>query len=105
MLPLDFWVFLVVFSLGGHDIDTYRTVSVGGGAFELCLPSLGSFLTKLTLRSQLLGQPNRMTKVRTLAERDDLEHDKVPDLSSSLSRSGSVGVGRPNSMLSRLPEF
>ena len=78
---------------------------VGGGAFELCLPSLGSFLTKLTLRSQLLGQPNRTTKVRTLAERDDLEHDKVPDLSSSLSRSGSVGVGRPMIMLSRLPEF
>jgi hypothetical protein len=31
---------LFVFSLGGHT-DTYRTVSAGRGAFELCLPSLG----------------------------------------------------------------
>jgi len=37
----EFWpIVLVVFSLGGHT-DTYRTVSVGRGAFELCLPSLG----------------------------------------------------------------
>ena len=39
----EFWlVILFVLSLGGHT-DTYRTVSVGLGAFELCLPSLGSF--------------------------------------------------------------
>jgi len=33
------------------------------GAFELCLPSLGFFITKLTLRTQLLGQRHRMIKV------------------------------------------
>ena len=65
VIVLDFWVVLFVFSLSGHDTDTYRTVSVGGGAFELCLPSLGFFLTKLTLRSQLLGQACRMTKAQT----------------------------------------
>ena len=31
-----------------------------GGAFELCLPSLGFFFTKLTLRCLLLGLPDRM---------------------------------------------
>jgi len=46
----DLWpIVLLVFSLGGHT-DTYRTVAVGLGAFELCLPSLGFFFTKLTLR-------------------------------------------------------
>ena len=46
----DLWpIVLLVFSLGGHT-DTYRTVSAGLGAFELCLPSLGFFFTKLTLR-------------------------------------------------------
>ena len=63
MLSFDFWVLSIVFSLGGHDKDTYRTVSVGHGAFELCLPSLGFFFTKLTLRYELLGQRHRMTKV------------------------------------------
>ena len=53
-----------MFSLGWH-VNTYRAVAVGGGAFELCLPSLGFFFTKLTLRCLLLGQPHRMTKVRT----------------------------------------
>ena len=39
MFSFDFWVVvLVVLSLGGHT-DTYRTVSSGPGAFELCLPS------------------------------------------------------------------
>ena len=64
MLRLDFWVVLLVFSLGWHRVDTYRMVVYEHGAFELCLPSLGFFLTKLTLRSQLLGQSHRMTKVR-----------------------------------------
>ena len=50
MLVFDFWVMLIVFAFGWHDTDTYRTVSTGRGAFELCLPSLGFFLTKLTLR-------------------------------------------------------
>ena len=59
----EFWsIVLLVFSLGGHT-DTYRTVCYGHGAFELCLPSLGIFLTKLTLRCLLLGQPHRMAKV------------------------------------------
>ena len=64
MLSFDFWVFLIVFSLGGHCLDTYRTVVNEHGAFELCLPSLGFFFTKLVLRTQLLGQRHRMTKVR-----------------------------------------
>ena len=46
VFPLEFWVMLLVFSLGGHDTDTYRTVSAGRGAFELCLPYLGFFVTK-----------------------------------------------------------
>ena len=41
MLPFDFWVFFLVFSLSGHRTDTYRTVVYDDGAFELCLPSLG----------------------------------------------------------------
>ena len=45
-------------------MNTYRTVSTGRGAFELCLPSLGFLFTKLLLRTQLLGQRHRMTKVR-----------------------------------------
>ena len=60
VIPLVFWVVLLVFPLGGHDTDTYRTVAVGHGAFELCLPSLGFFFTKLVLRTQLLGQRCRM---------------------------------------------
>ena len=56
-------VVLWMFSFCGHT-DTYRTVCRQHGAFELCLPSLGFFFTKLTLRSQLLGQHHRMTKVR-----------------------------------------
>ena len=64
MLSFDFWVFSIVFSFGGHWVDTYRTASAGHGAFELCLPSLGFFFTKLTLRFAVLGQRHRMTKVR-----------------------------------------
>ena len=64
MLVFDFWVVSVVFSLGWHDTDTYRTVSTGHGAFELCLPSLGFLFTKLVLRTQRLGQACHMTKVR-----------------------------------------
>ena len=69
MIPFDFWVVGVSFSFCGHDTDTYRTVSVGHGAFELCLPSLGFFFTKLTLRCRYLGQRHRMTKVGTLGSR------------------------------------
>ena len=61
---LDLWVVDLVFSLGGHT-GTYRMVSAGGGAFELCLPSLGFLFTKLTLRSTVVGQRHRMTKVGT----------------------------------------
>ena len=42
-------VVAVFLSFGWHT-DTYRMVSHGDGAFELCLPSLGFFFTKLTLR-------------------------------------------------------
>ena len=63
MLVFDFWVVGVSFSFCGHDTDTYRTVSAGHGAFELCLPSLGFLFTKLTLRCLLLGQACHMAKV------------------------------------------
>ena len=60
VFSLEFWfVMLVVLSLGGH-MNTYRMVSAGRGAFELCLPSLGFLFTKLTLRSLLLGQASHM---------------------------------------------
>ena len=61
---LDLWVVDLVFSFGGHT-GTYRMVSAGYGAFELCLPSLGFLFTKLTLRFTVVGQRHRMTKVRT----------------------------------------
>ena len=66
MIWLDLWlvhgpIVPVVFSLGGHT-DTYRRVAYGGGAFELCMPSLGFLFTKLTLRSLLLGQACRMAR-------------------------------------------
>ena len=61
MHRFDFWVMWVSFSFCGHDTDTYRTVSIGCGAFELCLPSLGFLFTKLVLRTQYLGQRCRMT--------------------------------------------
>ena len=41
-------------------MNTYRTACNGRGAFELCLPSLGFFFTKLTLRSLLVGQASHM---------------------------------------------
>ena len=49
---------LFVFSLGGHTIS-YLTVSVGHGAFELCLPSLGILYQINLLRTQILGSRNR----------------------------------------------
>ena len=65
MFCFDFWVFVLgILSFGWH-MNTYRTVSVGGGAFELCLPSLGFFLTKLTLRSRVWACVGRMTKAQT----------------------------------------
>ena len=60
MFSLEFWVVGVSFSFCGHDKNTYRMVSAGRGAFELCLPSLGFLFTKLTLRSLLLGQASHM---------------------------------------------
>ncbi len=71
---------LIVFTFCWHCIDTYRTVSAGHGAFELCLPSLGFFLTKLTLRCRLLGQAGRMAKVGALGSMSDLEQYEVSDL-------------------------
>ena len=61
VFSLDFWAVAVVFSFRGHDTDTYRTVSSGRGAFELCLPSLGFLVTKLLLRTQLLGRTLKTT--------------------------------------------
>ena len=59
----EFWLVVpIVFSLGGHT-DTYRTVSVGGGAFELCLPSLGNFYQITTLRFCVWASVGHMTKV------------------------------------------
>ena len=56
----------------------------GHGAFELCLPSLGFFFTKLWLRSERLGQASHMApswvKVQTLAEHDGLQHYEVSTL-------------------------
>ena len=69
---------LLVLSLGGH-MNSYRLTVYGHGAFELCLPSLGFFLTKLSLRSQILGQPNHMAKVRVGWERH-LQQDAVRTL-------------------------
>ena len=57
-------IILALFSLGWHT-DTYRTVAYDGGAFELCLPSLGFLFTKWVLRTQFVGQACHMTKVRT----------------------------------------
>ena len=85
MLPLDFWVIRVSFSFCGHDRDTYRTVVYGHGAFELCLPSLGFFLTKLTLRCRFVGQRHRMIKVRTLAGMSGLEQYEVSTLQVSVA--------------------
>ncbi len=47
-------------------VDTYHTVAVGHGAFELCLPSLGILFTKLTLRSQYWANVGHMAKVGAL---------------------------------------
>ena len=76
----EFWfIVLLVFSLGGH-MNTYRTVSAGHGAFELCLPSLGILFTKLTLRSAVLGHACHMTKVRVGRRHDALQHYAVGTL-------------------------
>ena len=60
MFSFDFWVVvLVVLSLGGHT-DTYRTVSSGRGAFELCLPSLGFCYQKGLLWCENIHRTPRM---------------------------------------------
>ena len=55
-------------------------VVYGHGAFELCLPSLGFFFTKLTLRFQYWANVGHMAKVRALAEHGDLQHYEVSAL-------------------------
>ena len=60
-------------------MTSYRLTVNGHGAFELCLPSLGILITKLWLRSQILGQPNRMAKVPVGWERH-LQQDAVRTL-------------------------
>ncbi len=67
---------LIVLSFCGHT-DSYRLTVYGHGAFELCLPSLGFFFTKLSLRSQISGQRSHMTKVRTLGSMSGLEQYEV----------------------------
>ena len=54
-------VVAVLLSFGWHT-DTYRMVSHGHGAFELCLPSLGFFITKLTLRCLFWAIVSHMIK-------------------------------------------
>ena len=53
---------------------------MGGGAFELCLPSLGFFLTKYLLRLRFWATVDHMIKVRTLAGMSGLEHYEVGTL-------------------------
>ena len=48
-----------MFSFCGHT-NSYRLTVCGHGAFELCLPSLGFFITKLTLRSQYWANVSHM---------------------------------------------
>ena len=46
-------IILAMFSLGWHTVeDTYRMVSSGHGAFELCLSSLGNLYQIKLLRLQ-----------------------------------------------------
>ena len=66
-ISLDLWqvygsTVLVEFGFGWHT-DSYRLAVYGGGAFELCLPSLGFFLTKLTLRCRFWVFADRMTRL------------------------------------------
>ena len=56
MIGFDLWAMRVSFSFGGHDTDTYRTVVYDGGAFELCLPSLGNLYQNRLLRYAILGR-------------------------------------------------
>jgi hypothetical protein len=60
LLPLEFWVVVFMFPLGWHT-DTYHTVVYDGGAFELCLPSLGNLYQNSLLRTQYLGSRSRST--------------------------------------------
>jgi hypothetical protein len=54
---------LVEFGFRGHT-DTYRKVVYGHGAFELCLPSLGSFYQNSLLRLQILGRTPKTKRTR-----------------------------------------
>jgi len=67
MIWLDLWwvyPFIITIELGFcWHTDSYRLAVYGGGAFELCLPSLGFFFTKLTLRCRFWAFADRMSKV------------------------------------------
>ena len=84
MLSFDFWVMRVSFSFRGHDTDTYRTVAVGRGAFELCLPSLGFCYQNRMLWCENIHRTPKTNgswvKVVTLAEHVDLQHYEVVTL-------------------------
>ena len=73
MLVLDFWVVGVSFSFCGHDNNSYRMACKGHGAFELCLPSLGFYHRRTTLRSRVWACVDHMTKVVRIHSRADLE--------------------------------
>ena len=64
-----------MFSFGRH-MNSYRLTVYGHGAFELCLPSLGFFFTKLSLRCLFVGLPRHMAKVRVGGE-PHLQQDAV----------------------------
>jgi hypothetical protein len=95
LLPLEFWVVVFMFPLGWHT-DTYHTVVYDGGAFELCLPSLGNHYQNSLLRTQYLGSRSRSTwswvrvaTVWTLPRHVGLQHYEVSvGVSSSGLRPG-----------------
>ena len=61
VFSLDLWpIVALVFSLGGH-MDTYRTVSSGRGAFELCLPSSGNHYQICLLRNCIRSRKQALT--------------------------------------------
>jgi hypothetical protein len=64
---LDLWcvyplVITIEFGFRGHT-DSYRLGIYGGGAFELCLPSLGNYHRRTTLRVVFWAFADRMSRV------------------------------------------
>jgi len=68
MIWFDLWLFyaLVItieFGFGWH-MTMYRLTVYGGGAFELCLPSLGNLYQNSLLRYAILGRTPRTKRTR-----------------------------------------